>query len=280
MDDKLEKFVKQKEYLICIDSDGCAIDTMDIKHFNCFGPSFIKEWELEQWQEELQARWNEINLYTMTRGVNRFKGLAIILDEVNQNYTQIEDINALKDWVRNSKELSNTALKDAIEKADNSILKKALCWSEAVNKGINELSDDEKLAYPGAKEGISVAHAIVDVAIVSSANLQAVVEEWELNKLLEHTDIVLAQDSGSKAYCINKLLEKSYDKSRVLMIGDAPGDKEAADKNEVFFYPILVKKEKESWERFLIEALSKFMNGTFEGDYQEKLIMEFKENLS
>lgn len=28
------------------------------------------------------------------------------------------------------------------------------------------------------------------------------------------------------------------------MIGDSPGDLEAANKNKVFFYPILVNKEK------------------------------------
>ena len=31
----LDSFKKNKEYLICIDSDGCAIDTMDIKHIKC-----------------------------------------------------------------------------------------------------------------------------------------------------------------------------------------------------------------------------------------------------
>ena len=29
MPDILEGYRKQKEYLICVDSDGCAIDTMD-----------------------------------------------------------------------------------------------------------------------------------------------------------------------------------------------------------------------------------------------------------
>lgn len=280
MDNKFETFIKKKEYLICIDSDGCAMDTMDIKHFNCFGPSFISEWKLEKWREELQTRWNEINLYTMTRGVNRFKGLAMILEEVNRKYTPIEDIKAFTDWAEKSKELSNNSLKEAIEKTDSEILKKVLSWSEAVNKGVNELSDDEKLPYKGAKEGISAAHELADIAIVSSANLQAVLEEWELNKLLGHTDVVLAQDSGNKAYCISKLLEKGYDKSKVLMVGDAPGDREAADKNEVLFYPILVKKEKESWEGFLKEGLSKFIEGTFGQEYQQKLIQEFKENLS
>lgn len=36
MSKKLENFQKAKEYLICVDSDGCAMDTMDIKHIRCF----------------------------------------------------------------------------------------------------------------------------------------------------------------------------------------------------------------------------------------------------
>ena len=34
----LDQYTKQKDFLICVDSDGCAMDTMDIKHFRCFGP--------------------------------------------------------------------------------------------------------------------------------------------------------------------------------------------------------------------------------------------------
>ena len=41
-------FKKKHEHIVCIDSDGCAMDTMNIKHYRCFGPCMIKEWGLEQ----------------------------------------------------------------------------------------------------------------------------------------------------------------------------------------------------------------------------------------
>ena len=94
----LQHFVKTREYLVCVDSDGCAMDTMDIKHFRCFGPCMVEEWGLEEWAQPILARWNEINLYTMTRGVNRFKGLAMALDEINAQYTAIEGLDELKAW--------------------------------------------------------------------------------------------------------------------------------------------------------------------------------------
>ena len=67
----LQEFKKTKDYLICVDSDGCAMDTMDIKHFRCFGPCMVEEWGLEKWAGPILERWNEVNLYTMTRGINR-----------------------------------------------------------------------------------------------------------------------------------------------------------------------------------------------------------------
>ena len=107
---------------------------------------------------------------------------------------------------------------------------------------------DEALKIPleGAKEGLAAAHGFADVAMVSSANRDAVEEEWGKFGLLEHTDIVLAQDVGSKAACIQAMLRFGYDGDKVLMIGDAPGDCDAAEKNRVHYFPILVRKEKAS----------------------------------
>jgi len=92
-------FTKKSNYLICVDSDGCAMDTMDIKHFRCFGPCMIREWELEEWQEEILIRWNEINLYTMTRGINRFKGLSLALTEISKKYRRINVNNYIVDML-------------------------------------------------------------------------------------------------------------------------------------------------------------------------------------
>ena len=64
MTEIFDSFKKKKEYLVCIDSDGCAMDTMDIKHFRCFGPCMIQEWGLGPWRDAIQNRWNAINLYT------------------------------------------------------------------------------------------------------------------------------------------------------------------------------------------------------------------------
>ncbi len=279
MNTNLENFVKTKDYLICVDSDGCAMDTMDIKHIRCFGPCMVEEWGLSEWEGPILTRWNDINLYTMTRGINRFKGLAMHLKEINETYTKIEGIEVLDEWVENSPELSNPALERAIAENDNICLKKALSWSEKVNESINALPFEEKKPFEGVLEGLAYAHEYADVAIVSSANLQAVVEEWELYGLLDHVDIILAQNVGSKAFCIQELLKKGYDVDKVMMTGDAPGDFDAAKKNGVYYYPILVRHEYDSWTGFKSTAVNKLVDGTYDGEYQEAQIAAFLDNL-
>ena len=112
----INEFKKKKEFLICVDSDGCAIDSMDVKHFNCFGPCMIQEYGLEEYKDEILDRWNEVNLYTLTRGINRFKGLAKALLEINEKYKTIEDVQTFADWTEKTNELSNNALMKEIEK--------------------------------------------------------------------------------------------------------------------------------------------------------------------
>lgn len=276
----LNEYVKQKDYLVCVDSDGCAMDTMDIKHFRCFGPCMVAEWGLEEWEHSILDRWNEVNLYTMTRGINRFKGLAIALTEVNAKYCPIKDLDTLCHWVETSSALSNDALQRAIDANPESLsLKKALAWSMAVNASIRALPESEIKPFEMAREALAFAHEKADVAIVSSANLGAVLEEWEKHGLLPHTDIVLAQNVGSKAFCIAELLKKGYAADKVLMCGDAPGDLQAAEKNGVFYFPILVRKEKESWEEFIAEGFGHLLDSTYAGTYQEAKTAAFLHNL-
>lgn len=274
----LKEFVKGKDFLVCVDSDGCAMDTMDIKHKECFGPCLVKEWGLEKWGEEILGRWNDINLYSATRGINRFKGLALMLSEVNEKMTPIEGLDDLLLWVANTAETSNAALKREIERTGSVCLKKVLSWSLNLNGAIDKLSDGQKKPFDGVKETLERIHKIADVAIVSSANKSAVVEEWTKYGLLNSVDIILTQEDGSKAYCIAEMKKKGYAEGKVLMVGDAVGDHKAAKTNGVYFYPILVKREAESWQRLNSEVLEIFESGKFGGAFEEKLTEEFYKN--
>ena len=277
-----DSFVRKHDYLVCVDSDGCVMDTMNCKHFNCFGPCMVTEWGLEEWKDEILERWNVINPFSMTRGINRFKGLAMALKEIDGKYTKIAGVDALVHWADTAPALSNDgAAKAAAEATDPDaklVLQKALNWSKAVNASIVKLPEELKVPYEGAKEGLAAAHAFADVAMVSSANRDAVEEEWGKFGLLDHTDIVLAQDVGSKAACIKEMLKFGYDLDKVVMVGDAPGDCDAAEKNGVYYYPILVNHEKESWDEAIAVAFGKLQSGEYAA-YGAEMKQKFLHNL-
>ena len=77
----------------------------------------------------------------------------------------------------------------------------------------------------------------------------------------------------------NLNLKKGYERGKVLMCGDALGDMEAAQKNGVFYYPILVKKERESWQEFMDVGFEKLLSGEYAGEYQAAKRKQFLKNL-
>lgn len=273
-----DTFEKKKDFIVCIDSDGCAMDTMSIKHFRCFGPCMVKEWGLEKWQDEILKSWNEVNLFATSRGINRFKGLAIALTEVNEKYTQIEGVEELSKWAKEANELSNSALEKKI--SEHEIFAKALSWSKAVNSEIELLPKEEIKPFEGVAKALKEIHEHCDIAVVSSANPEAVKAEWGRFGLLESVDILCTQDVGSKAYCIGEIVKKGYKTTNVLMCGDAVGDLNAAKSNGVNFYPIKVNHEAESWADFTIAALPKFLDGSFDEAFQDKLVADFMSNFN
>ncbi|MGM0901870.1 MAG: HAD family hydrolase [Bacillota bacterium] len=278
MKDKISDFQKTSEFLVCVDSDGCAMDTMEVKHRKAFGPEAVNVWNLHHINDRFLDVWNDINLYTQTRGINRFKGVVLTFAAIEAEGIGMPDISSFKKWTETTNELSNPSLEREVEKTNDPQLKQALEWSYAVNTSIEEMAGDDR-PFEGAKDGLQAAKDVANVAIVSSANGAAVLDEWTRHELSVHVDVMLGQEAGTKAYCIEQLKTFGFDNTHVLMVGDAPGDLDAAQKNGVFYYPILVGKEKFSWDRFRDEALGKFMDGSFEVEYQQKLIDEFNDNL-
>lgn len=280
MENVFSGFQRSHDFLICIDSDGCAMNTMEVKHRKSLAPCMVYEWDLGEYRDAVMRRWREISLYSMDRGINRFQALAKILVDVNENYKRVEDLDSLLNWVKTADELSNESLKAEVERTQSPVLKKALSWSELVNGSLKMISEKNKKPFDGVREALEKAQEFADIVIVTAAGRNEVVEEWEYYDLLKYAKLTLTQETGNKEYCIEKLLEYGYRKEHVLMVGDAPVDQKAAKAEGVFFYPIMVWKEKESWREFTENALEKFREGTFAGAYQEEAEREFVENLS
>ena len=259
---QINDFQKRQDKVVCIDSDGTALDTMNIKHIKCFGPCFAHEWDLGVHTADALKRWNAINLFEKTRGKNRFITLLLILQEYNGKYLQ-EDLTSLENWVKSGKELSNKSLQKEIAETEAPILKKALKWSESVNAEIAKLTAEDKRPFEGAKEFLTYASGKADIAVVSSAGGEALLDEWARYGMDSLVDVMCSQEDGTKEQCLRLLMSKGYEPKNILMVGDSFPDIDAAEECGVLFYPILAGKEKESWQELLNRYFNLFMQGEY-----------------
>src|ERR1700758_1071014 len=72
----LRDFKPAKKFFIGLDSDGCVFDTMEIKHKECFAPMFIKHFHLQAASKYARQAWEFVNLYSKSRGANRYPALV------------------------------------------------------------------------------------------------------------------------------------------------------------------------------------------------------------
>ena len=173
----------ESPFVVCIDSDGCAMDTMDIKHIRFFGPLAAKYFEIKD-QEVYLEEWNRVNLFSETRGINRFKGLLLSLEFAKEHGEAIEDFSVFANWCNHTTSLSNQSLEEEIAKHNDALLVKALDWSKAVNHGIETELVGEDKPFEGVKSALEEISKVAQIAIVSSANSEAVNSGWKRHGLM------------------------------------------------------------------------------------------------
>ena len=280
----LDELKPSKEFFIGIDSDGCVFDTMEIKHKECFCPAFIKYFGLQKISKYARESWEFVNLYSQTRGANRFKALVKSVDllknrkEVKARNAKLPDLTPIKDWMKNETKLGNPALEKFAVKAQNPIVDKTLAWSKEVNQVIEQMVYDIP-PFPFFKESLIKMIDKADTIVVSQTPLEALQREWKEHNIDHHVRLIAGQEYGTKAEHLRYSAKGKYSDDKILMIGDAPGDLDAAKSNGMLFYPINPGSEEKSWERFYTEALNKFFNGTFKGEFENSLINEFQKHL-
>src|SRR5208283_5405908 len=86
----LAEFKPQHEFFVGIDSDGCAFDTMEIKHKECFTPNFIKHWELQAVSKYAREAFEFVNLYSKWRGANRWPAMVKTMDLIRERKEVIQ----------------------------------------------------------------------------------------------------------------------------------------------------------------------------------------------
>ena len=268
-----------KDFFIGIDSDGCVFDTMEVKHKECFTPMFVKHFHLQPVSKYAREAWDFVNLYSKTRGVNRFPALSRALKllrdrpEVQARGVKIPDTKALDEWIARETKLGNATLKKEVE-SGNTALQQIYEWSVAVNKFIEEMVYGVP-PFPLFRESLLRMVEKADVIVVSQTPTEALVREWQEHDIAQYVRLICGQEMGTKTEHIKYAAGGKYRPEKMLMIGDAPGDFKAAKANGALFYPINPGNEEASWKRFHDEALERFFQGTYAGEYEQKLIAEF-----
>ena len=271
-------------FFIGIDSDGCVFDTMEVKQKEFFIPNGIKYFDLFAVAKIVRETWEFVNLYSVYRGGNRFISIIKVFELLNKRKEIIDsclilpDLTSLKEWVRIETKLGNTSLRKYFESHYNPDLEKVVRWTEAVNKDISEWLHDIP-PFPHARKAIEKINSFADSIVVSQTPLEALEREWEEHNLKKYISFIAGQEHGTKAEHIAFAAKNKYPDNKILMIGDATGDLDAAKSNGVLFYPVIPGKEDLSWERLLNEGFDRFITGKFAGSYEEDLLAEFSRSL-
>jgi phosphoglycolate phosphatase-like HAD superfamily hydrolase len=269
-----------KKFFIGIDSDGCVFDSMEIKHKECFCPAYINHFNLQAVSKYARETWEFVNLYSRTRGVNRFHALIRSLDllaereEVLQRNVKIPGMDALREWVNVESKLGNPALKKVIDENRSIELSELYDWSIDVNKAVEKIVRNVP-PFPLVKESLMKIHENADSIVISQTPVEALNREWKEQEISGFVKMIAGQEMGTKTEHILYAAKGKYDDDKILMIGDAPGDLIAAKDNNALYFPIIPGQEEKSWELFYKEGLDRFFSGAFAGEYEEKLINDF-----
>ena len=280
----LQELIPEKDFFIGIDSDGCVFDTMEVKQKEFFIPNAIKHFGLFAISKYVRETWEFVNLYSVTRGINRFPALVKVIEllavrpEIIEMEFELPDMDPLREWIRRETKLGNPAFREYVKNNPHPSLDPVLKWTLAVNEDIAAWLRNTP-PFPYARKSIERLSKTSDAIVVSQTPHEALAREWHEHDIERYVRAIAGQELGTKTEHIAMAAKGKYPDDKILMIGDAPGDYKAARENGALFFPVLPGHENRSWKLFFEEALGKFLNGEYKGKYQEQLIAEFERSL-
>ncbi|MHB1318471.1 MAG: HAD family hydrolase [Anaerolineae bacterium] len=267
-------------HFVGIDSDGCVFDTMECKHKECFIPSTIKHWGLQAVSRYAREAAEFVNLYSIWRGTNRWPALVKTLDllrerpEVRQRGVAVPELVSVRQFIAAESTLSNETLTRRIAETGDPELERALAWSRAVNAAIADIVSGIA-PFVWARRSLVAIAAHADAVVVSQTPTEALSSEWREHAIDGYARAIAGQELGSKAQHLAEAAGDKYAAGRKLMIGDAPGDLDAACANGCLFFPIVPGQEEASWQQLYEEGLRRFLDGSYAGAYEDGLISAF-----
>jgi len=287
----LKAFQPRHKFFVGIDSDGCAFDTMEIKHKECFCPNTVEHWGLQAVSKMAREAFEFVNLYSKWRGTNRWPALKMVFDllrerpEVHKRTAKAPEGKIIQAFIDSGFKTSDAGLWKFITEAqhpDDPAYQKELQtmwnWTTGINATIARMVHDVP-PFPGVRESLEKLSSVADMICVSATPVDALRREWEEHDIARYAAVICGQEQGRKDEHLALAAKGKYPSHRILMIGDAPGDLKAARANAALFFPVNPGHEERSWQLFLEEAADRFLAEQYAGHYEAKLMNEFESYL-
>jgi phosphoglycolate phosphatase-like HAD superfamily hydrolase len=235
---QLTQFRPGHEFFVGIDSDGCVFDSMEVKQKEFFIPAALRHFDLFSVSKQVRETWEFVNPYSVYRGGNRFPAIIKVFEllsgrkEIIESGVTLPDLTSLKTWVNIETKLGNAALRKYYEDRSDKSLEIILRWSETVNREIGEWLHDIP-PFPHAIKSMEKLSGTADIMVVSQTPLEALEREWLENDLKKFVSVIAGQEHGTKTEHIALAAKSKYADNKILMIGDAFGDLNAAKNNAI-----------------------------------------------
>ena len=283
----LKAFVPSHPFFVGIDSDGCVFNSMEVKHNDCFSVNVVKHFALSAVSRQVHEAWDFVNLYSQTRGANRFKALLEAMDvlaqmpKVKAAGVKVPSLPALRAWVQAESTLGHPTLTARIASSsgeEKRELELVMAWSLGVNAFVKDIVK-ELPPFVGARRTLEALHGKADVLVVSATPAEALEREWSEHGIDKFVHLIAGQEMGSKVEHLTLSAKGKYASDEILMVGDAPGDLKAAQAVGALFFPINPGDEEASWAQLADEGLQRFFTKSYAGEYEAQLIAAFMARL-
>ncbi len=270
--------MEKAHFLIGVDSDGTAFDSMNKKHIDAFIPAAMEIWQLHgEIADSFSEIEKEVNLFSSLRGINRFPGLLEVFERLEKAFPDTKDLPDLTDlrqYIQSQSRYSPSTLGEWIQGHPSEELEKVLAWSYRADQ-LFAIACEDLMPFPGVQEALTCAAGSACIAVISSAAKDGLERDWKAGGLLTSVSILMSQEDGNKTNQLKKAMAQCAPDVQTLMIGDTNSDAVAAHEAGVRFYPIIPGHETDSWADFKQTILPMFLLKQYgkekEEEYYSKL---------
>src|SRR5688500_2514889 len=163
---------------------------------------FIKHFRLQAVSKYARECWEFVNLYSKTRGMNRFPALSRALNllrerpQVKARKVNVPDTKALDEWIARETKLGNATLAAEV-KNGNQALAQIKAWSDAVNKAVEDIVHGVP-PFPLFCESLNKLGGKADAMVISQTPTDALEREWLEHSIRSGVKIIAGQEMGTK----------------------------------------------------------------------------------